>query len=735
MKRSLLALPIVFNLIIGVSAQNPATSSSPQPQQPDPDTVVRITSNLVQIDAVVTDSNGRLVTDLRPEEIEVREDDRLQKITNFSFVAVAPTTVSSEKPGPVDRSAPPVTAVPLNREQVQRTIALVVDDLGISFESIGFVQKALRKFVDQQMQPGDLVAIIRTSAGIGALQQFTSDKRVLYAAIERVRWNARGRGGLSPFNATEADPRSMVPADTHIGGPPPQEPTHDSGSSQFGKESVVDVSDLHVEDDLTEFRNATLTVGTLGAVDYVVRGLRELPGRKSVLLITDGLTLFGYDPHRDNGRDHLLMKERLRRLADLANRSSVIIYAIDSRGVQPFALPPDDLSYLPDQTGGFTVKNRNDLGAGIKQVLDDQRGYYLIGYRPDDSTFDPGTGRRIYHTMTVKVKGRPGLKVRYRNGFYGITDKELQPDLRTRAQQLIKALTSPFASAGVKLQLTSLFGNDRQVGSFVLSLLYIYGQDLTFTDEAEGWHKAVFDVLAVTFGDDGRIVDQISKTHTLRVRGDVYERVRKSGLDYPIILPIKKAGAYQLRTAIRDAASERVGSASQFINVPNISKNRLTLSGLVLSGIDPAHASSSLPESATTNGSTPSISRLGSGAGDTYDQFDPQASAAVRRFRQGMMLRYSFEAYNAKLTNGAMVPQLHVQVRLFREGKPVFTGKVQTIDFQNQEDLKRLAAGGILRLGTDLGPGEYILQVTVIDPSAKEKYRRATQWMDFEIIK
>lgn len=337
--------------------------------------------------------------------------------------------------------------------------------------------------------------------------------------------------------------------------------------------------------------------------------------------------------------------------------------------------------------------------------------------------------------MTVKVKGRPGLKVRYRNGFYGITDKELQPDLRTRAQQLIKALTSPFASAGVKLQLTSLFGNDRQVGSFVLSLLYIYGQDLTFTDEAEGWHKAVFDVLAVTFGDDGRIVDQISKTHTLRVRGDVYERVRKSGLDYPIILPIKKAGAYQLRTAIRDAASERVGSASQFINVPNISKNRITLSGLVLSGIDPAHASSSLPESATTNGSTPSISRLGSGAGDTSDQFDPQASAAVRRFRQGMMLRYSFEAYNAKLTNGAMVPQLHVQVRLFREGKPVFTGKVQTIDFQNQEDLKRLAAGGILRLGTDLGPGEYILQVTVIDPSAKEKYRRATQWMDFEIIK
>ena len=364
-------------------------------------------------------------------------------------------------------------------------------------------------------------------------------------------------------------------------------------------------------------------------------------------------------------------------------------------------------------------------------MLDDQRGYYLIGYRPDDSTFDPKTGRRNYHTLTVKVKGRPGLKVRYRSGFYGITDKELRPDLSTRGQQLLKALSSPFASAGIKLNLTSLFGNDQQVGSFVRSLLYIDGQDLTFTAEAEGWHKAVFDVLAVTFGDDGRIVDQISKTHTLRVRGATYERIRQNGLDYLIILPIKKAGAYQLRTAIRDAASERVGSAAQFIDVPNIYKNQLTLSGLVLSGVDPANARNGSTESATTNGATPSTSRLGSG--DISDQVDPQAGPAVRRFRNGMMLHYSFLIYNAQLANAA--PQLQIQVRLLRDGQPVFVGQTQPFNASNQADLKRLATGGILRLGTDMGPGEYILQVIVSDALAKEKYGRATQWIDFEIVK
>src|SRR3989442_1704303 len=81
-------------------------------------------------------------------------------------------------------------------EQVRRSIALVVDDLGLSFESVYYVRNAIKKFVDQQMKPGDLVAIIRTGAGVGALQQFTTDKQLLYAAIDRIKWNAYGRSGI-----------------------------------------------------------------------------------------------------------------------------------------------------------------------------------------------------------------------------------------------------------------------------------------------------------------------------------------------------------------------------------------------------------------------------------------------------------------------------------------------------------------------------------------------------------
>ena len=92
-------------------------------------------------------------------------------------------------------------------------------------------------------------------------------------------------------------------------------------------------------------------------------------------------------------------------------------------------------------------------------MLDDQKGYYLIGYRPDESTFDPTTGRCCFHRLKVRIK-RPGLNHRTRTGFYGISEEEAVPARHTREEQLAGAIASPFNSSGVGLRLTSLFGND-----------------------------------------------------------------------------------------------------------------------------------------------------------------------------------------------------------------------------------------------------------------------------------
>ncbi|HEX8921332.1 MAG TPA: VWA domain-containing protein, partial [Pyrinomonadaceae bacterium] len=212
-KQTSLILILILSLFCQLKGQTPSPTPPQQQGTPDDEEVVRITTNLVQVDAVVTDKSGKIVTDLRPEEVEILEDGRPQKITNFSFVPLESSTEQpaavKTPPALVDKNAPPAPPVRLRPEQVRRTVALVVDDLGLSFESTHFVRQALKKFVDQQVQQGDLVAIIRTAGGIGALQQFTSDKRQLYATIERVRWNPNGRGGIAAFAPLEGSPMTV----------------------------------------------------------------------------------------------------------------------------------------------------------------------------------------------------------------------------------------------------------------------------------------------------------------------------------------------------------------------------------------------------------------------------------------------------------------------------------------------------------------------------------------------
>ncbi|MDQ6786856.1 MAG: VWA domain-containing protein, partial [Acidobacteriota bacterium] len=160
------------------------------------DEVVKITTTLVQLDATVTDKNGKPVTDLKAEDFEVYENGKKQKITNLSYVAASKTQLSDSDPNSridtKNKTASLPATVNIRPEQVRRTFAMVVDDLNLSFGSVYYVRQSLKKFVDEQMQPGDLVAIVRSSGGTGVLQQFTSDKQLLYAAIEKIRWNPAG---------------------------------------------------------------------------------------------------------------------------------------------------------------------------------------------------------------------------------------------------------------------------------------------------------------------------------------------------------------------------------------------------------------------------------------------------------------------------------------------------------------------------------------------------------------
>src|SRR5688572_11131813 len=367
----LAALGIFFVFMVRSSAQQAAAGQTPG--------VIRINVNLVQVDAVVTDSDGRPVNNLKAEDFEVRQDGKTQKITNFEFIrvrdplrAIDPTTLSPPRGG-----APPPPDSALHRDQIRRTIALVVDDLGISGENMVRIRESLKKWVDYEMQPGDLVAVIRTNAGVGTLQQFTNDKRMLYSAIDMVKYQP-GRVGV--FSVSPLTPESPINTSLY-------------------------------EDEL---EHAYLRV-SMNAVQYVIRGLRDLPGRKSMVLFSESMRLTFLDGPGivgTSGTTDMTREDSLRRLADEANRSSVVIYSIDPRGPtftgltsadgaggrtsdqlsevvgnrsQEFIQSQDGLVILAQKTGGLFYVG-NDIASNIRRAIDDGNGYYLMGYQPEDST-------------------------------------------------------------------------------------------------------------------------------------------------------------------------------------------------------------------------------------------------------------------------------------------------------------------------------------------------------------
>jgi VWFA-related protein len=248
--------------------------------------------NLIQVDAVVTDRKGQPVPDLQAEDFEILQDGKPQPITHLTYIQTQrgqlPALPYTERAKTPNAPAPPVKPLILQQEQVRRSIVMVVDSLGISGPSVAFVRNTLRKFIEQQIQPNDLSAILRTGTSIGALQQFTSDKRLLLAAVERVRWNA--------FSRAETDP-----TDTN--------------------DAIGQVMRKH------------LLLGSLDDIKYVVNGMREMPGRKSVVLFTEDMRLLDSQGQRDG-----VVVAQLERLADTAHRAGVVIYSIDPRGLPTLSL-------------------------------------------------------------------------------------------------------------------------------------------------------------------------------------------------------------------------------------------------------------------------------------------------------------------------------------------------------------------------------------------------------------
>jgi VWFA-related protein len=667
-------------------------------QAPTDQPTFRVAVDAVTIDAVVTADDGTIVPDLTANDFAVYQDGRKQRLLTATFV---PVTSGTSRAGSPDLATPRsrfpegarLSSPLIAREHVGRTIVIVVDDLGLSGQGLLRLLPALRRFVDTEVLATDAVAIVRTGESNGLVQTMTQDRDALFAAIDALRYNSLSRKG----------PWAMGDV-TQLGNSPPQ---------FDGPERPL------------------ATLESLSALTFVVRAARDLPGRKAVVVASEGFqssldgtaTTTGLDPR---------VRDAIERVADQAVRSGVVLYALDCTGLETGGLrASDDIHYVPDmnaavnrfattrqhalrdaqqslaylteQTGGFAIVNTNDLANGLSRIAGDIRGYYVIGYAPDADTFavDPRLARR--HSISVKLN-RPGLRVRTRRAFMGISDPEATPHDASPAQTLVGAAISPFSTSTIGLDTTNLPGYWPGRGLFVRSVLRLDGRALTFEASPDGSRTATIDLVGLVFDSDGTQVHDISTGFDVTLEAHALDRVVEDGLAYVARVPIAKAGGYQVRFAVRDRRSGRIGTGGGFVAIPDVPGGTFALSGLVLRA---------------NQGD-------GSAAALQSDRFSVPPKDARRSFTRGTTLFYSYQVYNG---DGAV----RSRASLWRADHQVMETPPVILP-PAPAGLPRTAAGQIT-LGVDLPPGAYVLQVAAEVPARRgpSKERTAIQRMSFDV--
>ena len=732
---------LVAIMIVAVATPQ-QISKEPAPADP----VIRVTVGLVQVDAVVTDGKGNHIADLKPEDFEVFEDGKKQVITHFSYVKSAsapanPTPVKAAKNTPrVENEIALGPTRQLKANEVRRMLVLVADTLGISAENIPRVKATMKNFVDNQMQPGDLVSVTTTDKGMGALQQFTNDKRQLYAAIEKVRWVSYGRAGVNTFETLNEDPVPDDPAEAQM---------------------MQDMKDF--EQAAENQRSDNFSQGTIGTLNYVIQGVKDLPGRKAIVLFSQGFALYR-SPTVDRipGTGAAKMPDNddrtqraAKKLTDAANRAGVVMYAFDIRGLAVTAISAadrvavnprnpghindlqrdrtnsyqdsqDGLEFLAKETGGLFFRERNDFESGMAKTLDDLSSYYLIGYQPQRP--DTGEkGKETYHKIQLKLK-RSGLHVRSRSGYLGDPDTAPKPlsQAEARKDQISRALFSPFQTGDVRIKLSPFYSAMGTIDAkgrrdtVLRGVVHIDLRDVTFKDTENGKRRAAVDVVIAVYDSDNKVAGSKDQTFTMDATAKQIENSLGNGLNYQIDLPIGKPGAYQMRTAVRDVNSEKTGSANVFVQIPDYNKPKISLSSVVL------YEQADTGKEARKE--TDALKDTISGAG----------SPAMRVFAPGVSIGYATYAFNAKSDAATGKPKLEMEVRLYKENKKIFASSPLTVTIP--ADVSKtggaIPAMGKIKIPSGMEPGDYSVVVILYDRLTEDKKAQtAVQWIDFTLAK
>jgi hypothetical protein len=496
----------------------------------------------------------------------------------------------------------------------------------------------------------------------------------------------------------------------------------EAGTTNASGEEVVtqDVSDAFTPDE-TEF-NIFNTDEKLAAVESLAEMLRGVPGRKSVIHFSSGITGTGIEN-----------QAQLLATVAAANQSNVSLYPMDTRGLM--ALPPggdatsaspsgtavysgsavssqisamhssrETLASLAQDTGGRMFYDTNDFGEAFQEVQSENSSYYLLGYSPTNTRSD-GQFRKI----RVEVM-RPGVKVQARPGYFAPKNfrQFTREDKEAQLQQAVN-LDQPFLDLPFVVDASHFLRPDNTY--YVVLAAKIPGSAVQLLKKSNS-HETEFDFIWRATDASGKPLGVLRDTLPVKVSGESYDMLLAGNFLYEgsLILP---PGKYQLKVLVRENQSGKMGTFEATLDLPPVSAGGLSVSSVVLSNEVKAGESSGGRRS-KSKGESDNPLNLGD------KSVLPSVTSVFRTNQDLFVLLQSYmgksasKASAAEAANAAALPP-SVALTFFRRGAKVadagpFPGKVG-------KSFEGKASYFVEIPLAKFRPGRYTLQVNVLDPA------------------
>jgi VWFA-related protein len=479
----------------------------------------RTITRLVEVSVVVTDREGKPVTDLRREDFTLNEDRVPQSISIFQ--------VNDGRAAATAMIPLPDAGVPMFSNAAgpaaSATSVLLLDSLNAAFDSQYFARRHLDRYL-KASRPGDRFALYALDGALRVLHDFTDDHVSLRNAVDRYRINR-----AAVYDASQEPPAELA----------------EGGISVWIADPSGNMADFFTE------RRAHNTFDALHALADHLSGVA---GRKSLVWLSEGFSI-----PEGPGRAEFL--HRLRRAMQSLSDAQVVLYPVDARGlVGAQTVSPrgqvrfttfrairgniEMMDVVAEETGGRAFKNTNALDRSIQSAVDDSRFTYLLGYYPADAT---SNGR--YRNIKVAVR-KPGLTVRHRRGYFS---SPRAADQRSRNAALRDALQAPLQATEIALRATA----ERDESRVTLSVR-IDPATLTFDRSGNGWRGAVDMIFAVV---SRRGIATIADTAQLDITltEDGRRKAEREGL--PVVRTIGlRPDTFELRIVARDVSTGHIGS-------------------------------------------------------------------------------------------------------------------------------------------------------------------------------